>query len=155
MKTLILYYSSSSHTSEVANLIHDVIGGDIEAVLVKDPYFDQLMERSRREIETGSYPEIKPLAHNPEAYDVIVLGTPTWWVAPASPIYTLMASGALNGKKVYPFITTGWDVDGVAEKIKEALPDSDVKDALIVKYENAFRATDDDEIKAWAEKIER
>ena len=153
MKALVIYYSVSNHTASVAKLIAEKLNVETEAIHTKDAYGDYIIDKTKREIENKDYPSILPLSHNFDEYDTVILGTPTWWVSPSSPIYSLIKTGVLKGKTIYPFITTGFDVSGVEEKLRELLPDSKVMPSLIVSYTNAFRETGDGEILDWASKI--
>ncbi|MFA6861522.1 MAG: flavodoxin [Bacilli bacterium] len=153
MKALVLYYSNSSHTASVAAIIADTIKAEKEAIRVLLPYGDTIMDRSRSELEKQSYPDLVALNHDLKDYDTIVLGTPTWWVAPSSPVLSLIKSGVLKGKKVYPFITTGFDVTGVEDKLKEALKGSIVEPALIISFTNAFMDNPESDIVEYAKKI--
>lgn len=151
MKSIVIYYSNTSHTAEVARLIAEEIGCETEAIRVKEPYGDYLNDRSKIETSAKRYPEIFDLKHNLGEYDTIFLGTPTWWVSPSGPVSALCEKGAFKGKKVYPFITTGFDVEGVEAKLKEELIGSEVEKALIVPYDNAFIGIDKHIVTAYAD----
>lgn len=149
MKPLVIYYSSSSHTAQIAHLIAEVLSCDYEAIRVALPYGDEILNRSRVEIEQGIDPEILPLTKDLNEYDTIFLGTPVWWGTGACPILSLIHSGALAGKDVYPFITTGYDVAGVQETLAKELHASRTHTALIVPFENAIMRMDKAKIKTW------
>lgn len=155
MKALVLYYSNSSHTAYVGSVIAKTLGIEFEAIRVQEPYGDTIMDRSKVELEKKNYPALIPLTHHLGDYDVIILGTPTWWVAPSSPIYSFIESKALANKTVYPFITTGFDVTGVEDKLKELLEKngSKVKPALIISFTNAFMDNSESDIVDYAKKI--
>jgi hypothetical protein len=76
-------------------------------------------------------------------------------VAPSSPIYSFIESKVLANKTVYPFITTGFDVTGVEDKLKELLEKngSKVKPALIISFTNAFMDNSESDIIDYAKKI--
>lgn len=151
MKALVIFYSNGSHTRNVARLIAKKYGCDLEEIYVCEPYGEELMSRSKLEIMNNNLPSIRTLVHNVEAYDTIFLGTPIWWLAPASPVLSFIKENDLSNKVIYPFITTGWDKSGIMEKLKELLPNSILKEPLYVSYTNAFADQSDEEINAWLE----
>jgi len=152
MKSIIVFYSLSNHTGQVARLLQEVTHSPLEELHTKEPYGEErLMDLSKREIENGNYPALRPLTNPLKDYDVIFLGTPTWWVSPSSPVLSFIKNNDLTNKRVYPFITTGFDVHGVEDKMKIALEKSGAKveKALIVPFSNAFRYLDDETIKKY------
>ena len=82
-KLLIVYYSwSNGNTERIAKLLHDVTGGDLLKIDTAMPYsgsYDNVVAQGQREVNRGYEPELKPVTVNPSDYDVIALGTPTWW----------------------------------------------------------------------------
>lgn len=152
MKAIVLYYSVSSHTASAAMEIAKKLGCDSERILTVDAYGDEIVDKTRKEVEGGILPAIRPLTHDLDDYDTVFLGTPVWWKSAATPVLSLIGTGKLAGKTVYPFITTGFDVRGVESKMDQLLMGSDAKPALVIIYENAIRKTDDEAIDRWAEK---
>lgn len=152
MKAIVVFYSLSNHTGQVARLIAEATSSPIEELHTAEPYGEErLMDLSKIEIENGSYRSLRPLSHRIEDYDVVFLGTPTWWVSAASPVLAFIRDNELRGKHVYPFITTGFDVHGVEEKLDAALlkKGAIAEKALIVPFNNAFMDKDEEEIKSF------
>ena len=109
-KTLVLYYSETGTTKAVAEELQQQIGADIEAVEAVEPYsgnFQETIQRSGRERESGESPAIKPLKSNLADYDVIFLGYPIWFGTYAMPIVTLVKEQDFAGKTIVPFCTFG------------------------------------------------
>lgn len=50
---------------------------------------------------------IKPLDADVQNYDVIAVGTPTWWYTMAPAVKTFLNSQKWEGKTVVPFMTNG------------------------------------------------
>lgn len=88
-KLLIVYYSvSNGNTKRIAEQMQKATGADIAQIETVKPYtgsYDAIVEQGQREVEQGYQPSIKPLSVNINDYDVIAVGTPTWWytMAPA------------------------------------------------------------------------
>lgn len=65
------------------------------------------MNQGKREVEKGFMPQIKPLSVNLSDYDVIAIGTPTWWYTMAPAVLTFLITNDFSGKTVIPFMTNG------------------------------------------------
>ncbi|MDD7364807.1 MAG: flavodoxin, partial [Olsenella sp.] len=113
-RVLVLYYSwSNGNTERVAQELADACDADLErietAVLYPEDY-DATVDQGKREVEAGFEPELQPLEHDPADYDVIAVGTPTWWYTMAPAVRTLLNSREWNGKVVVPFSTSAaWE----------------------------------------------
>lgn len=109
-KVLVLYYSQTSNTEQVANEIASRLNADKEAIVAVNPYdgdFHATIERCMQEREQGILPEIQPIAANLDDYDVIFLGYPVWFGTFAPPVITWLNSVDLSGKTIVPFCTFG------------------------------------------------
>ena len=123
-KVLVLYYSSTNTTKQMAEYIQQKTDADMEAIELVNEYptdFQEAMGRVGQDREGNVLPELKPLKANLDNYDVIFLGYPIWFGTYALPIKTLLASGVLNGKTVVPFCTSGSSgVKQSADELKQA-----------------------------------
>ena len=109
-KVLVLYYSQTSNTEQVANEIASRLNADKEAIVAVNPYdgdFHATIERCMQEREQGVLPEIQPVAANLDDYDVIFLGYPVWFGTFAPPVITWLNNVDLSGKTIVPFCTFG------------------------------------------------
>ena len=129
-KVLVVYYSQTGNTEKVAQVIAQSLNADVEAILPVVPYdgdFGQTIERGKKELEEGNFPEIGPLALNPQDYDVIFLGYPVWFGTYAPPVETYLRSVDLSGKKIVPFCTFGsGGLDSSTRDIVAKEPESEV-----------------------------
>ncbi len=119
-KMLVLYYSQTSNTKGVAQEIATKLGADIEEIVPVELYdgdFQATIERGKRELEEGAYPDIQPLKANVADYDVVFIGYPIWFGTYAPPIFTWLEQVDLSGKKVIPFCTFG--SGGLESSIKD------------------------------------
>ena len=92
MKPLIIYFTTTYNTAKVVNLMEEVLGCEKELLRPIDPYIDNVMDRSKMEIETGMATEIHPLNHRLGDFDTVILATPVWWLNASSPIIALIRS---------------------------------------------------------------
>ncbi|MBQ2096951.1 MAG: hypothetical protein II480_02145, partial [Bacteroidales bacterium] len=63
-KTLVLYYSETGTTKNVAEILQKQLNADMEAIEPVEPYsgnFQETIQRGQREMQSGESPAIKPL----------------------------------------------------------------------------------------------
>ena len=75
----------------------------------------------KEEIEKNVKRPIKPLGINLDQYDVVILGTPTWWHRPAQPLKTWMETVDLTKKFVLTMSTHGGGLMEVRSELKSLL----------------------------------
>ena len=78
-KVLVLYYSVTNTTKQMAEYIQQKTGADIEAIECTEAYptdYQELIKRAGAEINDNVLPELKPFAHNVADYDIIFFGYP-------------------------------------------------------------------------------
>lgn len=130
-KILVLYYSETGTTKAVAEQLQQQLGADIEAVEAVVPYtgnFQETIERSRRERESGELPAIKPLQSRIADYDIVFLGYPIWYGTYALPIATLLKEQDFAGKTIVPFCTFGsGGLNTSTDALRTALPNAKIQ----------------------------
>lgn len=114
-KILVVYYSASGHTEEVAIDIADVLGADIFELVPQTPYTDEDLDwttdgsRVNREHDDESLREIPLVQDTPESweeYDTVFIGYPIWWGIAAWPVNEFVTNNDFTGKTVIPFATS-------------------------------------------------
>ncbi len=135
-KTLVLYFSVNQHTKQLAEVLSDKLGADLEEVHPKEAYpenYNVLVTMVKEQIENNEIPEACELEHKLEDYDVILLGTPNWWSHIAPPLLGLMKANKVEGKTVGIFAThIGGGIGGIEKAAKEAWPNNDYLESLEV-----------------------
>ena len=109
-KMLVVYYSQTSNTQQVANEIATRLNADMAEIVPVEPYendFKATLDRGKKELDEGILPEIQPLGVNVADYDVVFIGYPIWFGTYAPPVATFLDQVDLSGKKVVPFCTFG------------------------------------------------
>ena len=136
-KKLVLYYSETGTTKTVALELQKQLGADIEAIECVKPYsgnFQETMQRGQREMQSGEWPELKPLKSKLANYDVIFLGYPIWFGTYANPIATLVKNNDFAGKTLVPFCTFGsGGLNTSSDALKKALPKATIKEGYGVR----------------------
>ena len=149
-KMLIVYYSQTGVTQQVAQLMQQQLGADIERIEAVIPYdgtYNETIERSRRERKEKVLPEIKPLKVNVKDYDIIFLGYPIWFGTYALPMKTFIKYNSLAGKTLVPFCTFG--SGGLASSLADLAKDQPM---ATVKKGYGVRTA---RVKAAAKEVER
>lgn len=108
-KTLVVYYSLSGHTKEIAEIIAADTGADVYEVRTKEklnttPWFYMTL---RSQLKKGIYPEIESEFPDFSKYDTIFVGAPVWWYTMATPMYSFLKKADFANKAVVPFSTQG------------------------------------------------
>ena len=129
-KMLVLYYSQTSNTKAVAQEIATKLNADLEEIVpvtLYDGDFQATIERGKKELDEGAFPEIQPLKVDVAKYDVVFLGYPIWFGTYAPPIFTFLNQVDLSGKKVVPFCTLGsGGLESSVKDLAEAEPKAEI-----------------------------
>lgn len=159
-KLLIVYYSwSNGNTERIAKELQRVAGGDLLQIDTAIPYsgsYDEVVDQGQREVNRGYEPELKPLAVDPTDYDVIAVGTPTWWYTMAPAVKTFFHEQDFTGKTVVPFMTNGGWPGHVIKDMKKACPGAKTACEMQVQFDSNggdHLETPESEIEAWAQSV--
>lgn len=113
-KTLVLYYSATDTTKNVAQVIANKLNADIAEIHAKHPYTSADLDwhdpQSRTSLEQhqhNSRVEINDDLPDISNYDNIIIGHPIWWGIPPRLITTTIDKLDLNGKNLASFATSG------------------------------------------------
>ena len=107
---LVIYFSHTGNTENVANFIHEAVGGDIVKLETEEPYTDNyndLLDIAQNEQNENARPLLSTQIDNIEDYDTIFLGYPIWWGDMPMALYTFLDEYDLSGKTIAPFTTSG------------------------------------------------
>ena len=123
-KMLVVYYSwSNGNTKRIAEQLANETGADIariETTFAYEGSHQEVVDQGQREVEAGFMPQINPLSVNISDYEVIAIGTPTWWYTMAPAVLTFLTTQDFSGKTVIPFMTNGGWPGHVIKDIKKA-----------------------------------
>ena len=127
MKKLLIVYCSWScgNTERTAKALQSVAGGDLVRLDTAVPYtgsYNDVVDQGQHEVNAGFEPELKPLPVNVADYDVIAVGTPTWWYTMAPAVKAFLHGQNFAGKTVVPFMTNGGWPGRVIKDMKAACP---------------------------------
>lgn len=114
-KVLVVYYSASGNTKNVAQKIANNLNADIFEIEPKNPYTSDDLNwndnNSRTSVEyrdsSKRNVELKNTkVDNWENFDTVIIGYPIWWGIAAWPVNTFVNANNFDGKTVIPFCTS-------------------------------------------------
>ncbi|MBN2422276.1 NAD(P)H-dependent oxidoreductase [Candidatus Woesearchaeota archaeon] len=102
MKTLVVYYSRTGTTKEVAEKIANKLEADIEEIIdLKNRKGTKGYLIAGKDAMQKRLTKIKPLAKNPTDYELVIIGTPVWGWTMAPAIRTVLHENILNKKTAF------------------------------------------------------
>lgn len=142
-KTLVVYFSWSGNTEEMANHIAEQTGGDLFEIEPKTPYPDDYNETgdiAEKERDENARPEIADLPDSIEEYDTILVGYPIWWHTAPMIIGTFLESYDLSGVDIYPFTQSASmdteQFDNSMEFVRNSAANAAVHEGLFTRASN-------------------
>ena len=114
-KTLVVYYSATGSTENVAKVIADATGADLFELEPVDAYSSEELDwtddgsRVNFEHENESERAVELVAatvDNWNDYDTVFIGYPIWWGIAAWPVNEFIENNDFTGKTVIPFCTS-------------------------------------------------
>lgn len=112
---LVVYYSATGNTAQVAQYIADSTGGDLFEIQPVEPYTDDDLNwtddnsRVSQEHADESLRDVELVADtvdNWDQYDTVYIGYPIWWGIAAWPVDGFVEANDFSGKTVIPFCTS-------------------------------------------------
>lgn len=114
-KTLVVYYSASGHTEDVANVIADEMGADLFELEPVNPYTsddlnytnaDSQVSREHENEEQRNVELVSVEVEDWDVYETVFIGYPIWWGIAAWPVDSFVETNDFDGKTVIPFCTS-------------------------------------------------
>lgn len=114
-KALIVYFSATSNTERVTNVLADTLQADTFEITPVEPYSSEDIiwtnedSRVSREHNDESLRDIaltNTSVENWDSYDTVLIGYPIWWGIAAWPMNTFVKNNDFTGKTVIPFCTS-------------------------------------------------
>ena len=159
-KMLVAYYSwSCGNTEKIAEQLAEACGADLERLETVEPYpedYETTVAQGQDEVNAGFEPEICSLEHDVTAYDVIAVGTPTWWYTMAPAVKTFFSSTNLAGKTVVPFMTNGGWPGTAIDDMREAAAGAVAGPAAEIQFDStggAQQETPQGSVDAWVVEV--
>ena len=159
-KMLVVYYSwSNGNTKKIAEQLANKTGADIARIETAEPYrgsHEEVVKQGKREVEAGFTPQINPLSVNLADYDVLAIGTPTWWYTMAPAVLTFLTVNDFTGKTVIPFMTNGGWPGHVIKDMKDKCKGAAFVHEMQIQFDSMGKdhlETSEDVITEWIGQI--
>ena len=134
-KVLILFYSLSGSTKQMAEVIKTCTGADMVQIVEAQPYpkdFEKMVKKVNDDRKAGIDPAYKPVNVDVASYDLYFIGTPNWGGEIASPLETFLKDHDFSGKKILPFLSHGGGGEqNIEERFAALLPNSTITPAYV------------------------
>lgn len=155
---LVVYYSATGNTKEIANYIVDNTGADLFEIELADPYTDDDLDYTddnSRVVYEYENPEERVVElktetpDNWEDYDTVFIGYPIWWGIAAWPVSSFVQANDFKDKTVIPFCTSvSSGLGDSVELLSEAAGKGEWKEG------NRFESgASESEVKDWLEEL--
>lgn len=114
-KALVVYFSASGNTEDVAKMIAKETDGQLFEIEPKQPYSDDDLDwtddnsRVTREHENEAERNVELVSTtvaNWDDYDTVFIGYPIWWGIAAWPVDNFVKNNDFDSKTVIPFCTS-------------------------------------------------
>lgn len=155
-KVLIVYYTwSNGNTEKIAGELQRETRADLEKISMVHPYmgsYEEVVAQGKREVESGFLPEIQPLAHDLSQYEVVAVGTPTWWYTMAPAVKSFFHDHDLSGKEVIFFQTHGGWPGHTLKDMAAASAGATEGPSMTVQFDStggSQQVTAQEEVDAW------
>ena len=108
-RVLVVYYSLSGHTKDIAERIAAKTNGDLYEIKTKEklnntPWYYLTL---RNQIKNKEYPELEGKLPDMSKYDTVFIGAPVWWYTLATPLSSFLKQVDFEDKVIAPFSTQG------------------------------------------------
>lgn len=159
-KTLVVYYSATGNTENVAKTIAAATNGDLFELEPAEPYSDADLnwtDDNSRVVREHDNPDqrnvalVKNTVDNWDEYCTVFIGYPIWWDIAAWPVDGFIEANDFTGKTVIPFATSSSSGLGESgELLAEMAGTGDWQTG------ERFRSgASESDVTAWVESLER
>lgn len=159
-KILVVYYSwSNGNTETIAKKLQVGLKADIARIETVRPYkgsYDEVVQQGRDEVNRGYKPALQPIPVEVQDYDIIAVGTPTWWYTMAPAMATFLDAVDWQSNTVIPFMTNGGWPGHVIADIKKACPGATFAQAMEVQFDSTGGSrmeTPITEVESWIQNL--
>lgn len=154
-KSLVVYFSWSGNTENVAKSIQSQTDSDIFEIVPATPYsddYDTVVDLAQEEQRNNARPAISGNIENIEQYDVIYVGFPNWWGDMPMILYTFFDTYDLSGKTVALFCTSGGSgLSNTVNEVKSHEPNATITEGLHIG--SGSSSNPDNAVREWLDDI--
>ena len=156
MKRIIIFYSYSGNTKDIAYKIREKYNYDLVEIKTVEDYsedYEAVLASEEKLVPLDYQPDIEKLDVDFSKYDEIILCTPVWWYSVASPVNTFLHTYDLKNKPLIVVATNGGWIGRTFDNIAK-LTESEIKNTISLTYEDG-RLTSTYEFEDWLNNLEK
>ena len=142
--TLVVYFSWSGNTQEMAEYIAEATGGYLVEIVPEEPYEgsynDVAYGRAQEEAEQNARPAVSQATYDLidlQKYDTVLVGYPIWWHTAPMVVGTFLEHYDWTNKDIYPFSqSASMDEEQFAQSeqfVRDCAENATVHDGLFVR----------------------
>lgn len=128
---VIVYFSYSGNTRNIAHYIQKRIRCDLLSIVTKESYakdYEDLIDPRVQNEQIEALPKLKKWIQDLDAYDTVILCTPVWWFSIAPAVKSFLMDYDLKGKTLVPFLTHGgYGIGHSEEDLAQLCPDTKIR----------------------------
>jgi len=134
-RILIAFFSYTGNTENAARILQKKLGCDIVEIKMAHPYSGDIYDVSAKDLMADLHPALVTRVKDMDAYDVILLGYPTWWATIPMPVATFLESYNFAGRIILPFSSHGGTMFGDSiSAVSKMLPKSYIGQGFEFNY---------------------
>lgn len=155
---LVVYYSATGNTEEVANTIADITQGTLFELEPVQPYTDEDLnwtdDNSRVVYEHENEDQrnvelVSTEVENWDLYDTVFIGYPIWWGIAAWPVNSFVENNDFSNKTVIPFCTSSSsDIGDSSELLAQMAQSGDWQ-----KGQRFSSSSNQEDIQSWLDEL--
>lgn len=155
---LVVYYSATGNTEEVANTIADATQGTLFELEPVQPYTDEDLnwtdDNSRVVYEHENEDQrnvelVSTEVENWDLYDTVFIGYPIWWGIAAWPVNSFVENNDFSNKTVIPFCTSSTsDIGDSSELLAQMAQSGDWQ-----KGQRFSSSSNQEDIQSWLDEL--
>lgn len=142
-------------TEYLANMIKQVVGGDVYLIEAKEKYtadFGKLRDKNHKEMAEDYLPTLKQTDLDISEYSTIFIGYPVWATDVPQAVLSFLNEYDLSDKTVIPFCThDGYGAGSSYQSIASASHSKNTLDGLAVESSDVFDTQD--KVNSWLNSI--
>ncbi|MBR1601426.1 MAG: flavodoxin [Alphaproteobacteria bacterium] len=155
-KVLVVYYSLSGHTKDIAMQIAEKTSADLYEIETVEKYSSpSVYMKSKQELTSKNYPELKnDSMPNVADYDTIFVGGPVWWYTMAPALYSFLSKVDFANKNVVPFSTQGSNYGSFFKDFNDTAKNARIlQSESFNNIEEKYKPQVSNKINAWLNKL--
>lgn len=154
MQILVVYYSRSGHTRQIAQEVSKELKCDIEEIQDTVNWSGPIgWLNAGRQASSRALTKLQPIKNDPSKYDLVIIGTPVWAGTMSTPVRTYITENKEKLKKVAFVITEGGRGEEATFKEMEELCGKKAAATVFVKVGEIKKGEYSDKVKKFAQEL--